>query len=144
MTLDDLQSAIRGAHDVKPAPLTDADVAPKRSPLSTFVPGTQTNPILLPEQTITATPENDLTQDDIERVLSLAMTGGDEELPKDGRWQNHLKLDKQCQDFWLLPLTLLLVMYFQLLLVVLHIQLPEFSRCRQKKHRHYEKKLQAL
>ena len=86
MTLDDLQSAIRGAHDVKPAPLTDADVAPKRSPLSTFVPGTQTNPILLPEQTITATPENDLTQDDIERVLSLAMTGGDEELPKDGRW----------------------------------------------------------
>ena len=86
MTLDDLQSAIRGAHDVKPAPLTDADVVPKRSPLPTFVPGTQTNPILLPKQTITATPENDLTQDDIERVLSLAMTGGDEELPKDGRW----------------------------------------------------------
>jgi len=86
MTLDDLQSAIRGAYDVKPAPLTDADVAPKRNPLSTYVPGTQTNPILLPEQTITATPENDLTQDDIERVLKSAMLGGDEELPKDGRW----------------------------------------------------------
>jgi len=79
MTLDDLQSAIRGAHDVKPAPLTDADVAPKRNPLSSFVPGTQTNPILLPEQTITATPENDLTQDDIERVLKSAMLGGSDE-----------------------------------------------------------------
>jgi hypothetical protein len=83
MTLDDLQSAIRGAHDVKPAPLTDADVAPKRSPLSTFIPGTQIAPQIEPPINNQA---NDLTQDDIERVLSLAMTGGDEELPKDGRW----------------------------------------------------------
>ena len=97
MTLDDLQSAIRGAHDVKPAPLTDADVAPKRSPLSTFVPGTQTNPILLPEQTITATPENDLTQDDIERVLKSAMLGGDEQPSQFPIMQNIFNYKKNMQ-----------------------------------------------
>ena len=97
MTLDDLQSAIRGAYDVKPAPLTDADVAPKRSPLSTFVPGTQTNPILLPEQTITATPENDLTQDDIERVLKSAMLGGDEQPSQFPIMQNIFNYKKNMQ-----------------------------------------------